>query len=99
MLTDRFETWPEQWERQGMEKGMRKGLEEGLQQGRQQTLRQERLLLLRQARKRFGNDVAARSEPLLDRVDDPQVLEDLAEALLDSSDAAAWLQALEQAAP
>ena len=95
MLTDRFETWPEKWERQGMEKGMRKGLEEGLQQ----ALRQERLLLLRQARKRFGNDVAARSAPLLARIDGPQALEDLAEALLDSSDAAAWLQALERAAP
>ena len=37
--------------------------------------------------------------PPLDRIDNAQALEDLAEALLDSTDGAAWLQALTQAAP
>jgi hypothetical protein len=74
--------------------GIRKGIQQGIQQG----LHRERLLLLRQTRKRIGAAVAEQSAPLLDRIDNPQVLEDLAEALLDTTDAAAWLQTLTQAA-
>lgn len=79
MVSERFETWTERWERQGMEKGMRKGLQQGL---------------LRQARKRFGAEVAERSVPLLARIDDPERLEDLGEALLDSADGEGWLRVL-----
>ena len=79
--------------------GIRKGIQQGIQQGVQQGLHRERLLLLRQTRKRFGAEVAEQSAPLLDGIDNAQALEDLAEALLDSSDGAAWLQALTQAAP
>ncbi len=74
--------------------GIRKGIQQGIQQG----LQRERLLLLRQTRKRFGAAVAEQSGPLLDRIDNAQALEDLAEALLDSADGAAWLQTLTQAA-
>lgn len=42
--------------------------------------------------------VAEQSTPLLDRIDNPQVLEYLVEALLDTTDGAAWLQTLTQAA-
>ncbi|MDX1607000.1 MAG: hypothetical protein R3202_12460, partial [Candidatus Competibacterales bacterium] len=67
---------------------------QGLQQGMQQGLASERQLLLRQVRKRFGAEVAEQSAPLLDCIDDPRRLEDLGEALLDSADGAAWLDAL-----
>jgi hypothetical protein len=69
----------------------------GIRKGIQQGLQRERLLLLRLAYKRFSPEVAEQSAPLLDRIDNAQALEDLAEALLDSTDGAAWLQALTQA--
>ena len=54
----------------------------------------ERQLLLCQVRKRFGPEVAAQSQPLLERITDAQLLEDLGESLLDSSDGATWLRIL-----
>jgi len=74
--------------------GIRKGVEQGMQQG----LEQERLLLLRQARKRFGAAVAERSAPLLSRIENARILEDLAEALLDASNGEGWLDAREKSA-
>jgi hypothetical protein len=85
-------------ERIGIRKGIQQGIQQGVQQGVQQGLQRERLLLLRQTRKRFGAEAAEQSTPLLDRIDNAQVLEDLAETLLDSSNGATWLQALTQAA-
>jgi hypothetical protein len=74
--------------------GIRKGIQQGIQQG----LEQERLLLLRMARKRFGPAVAEQSTPRLERIEDAQKLEDLAEVLLDAADGDAWLDALKRAA-
>jgi hypothetical protein len=65
--------------------GVRKGIQRGIGQG----LEQERLLLLRVARKRFAADVAEQSAPMLKRVASPRILEDLADALLDAADAEA----------
>ncbi len=70
----------------------------GIRKGIQQGLQRERLLLLRLVDKRFGPEVAEQSAPQLDQIDNAQVLEDLAEALLDSTDGAAWLQALTKTA-
>ena len=72
--------------------------EQWIQQGVQQGLAAEHQLLLRQARKRFGAQVAEQSQPLLERITDPQRLEDLGEQLLDSVDGDAWLQTLRNAA-
>ena len=76
-------------ERIGIRKGIEKGLKQGLQQGLQKGL-------LRQINKRFGAEVAERSEPLLARIDDPQCLEDLGEVLLDSINGESWLAALQE---
>lgn len=70
----------------------------GIRKGLQQGLAAERQLLLRQARKRFGAEVAEQSLSLLERIDDPQRLEELGEQLLDSADGDAWLQALRNVA-
>jgi len=78
--------------------GIRKGIQQGIEQGIQQGLQQERHLLLRLTRKRFGSEVADQSQPLLARIADAQTLEDLGEALLDSADDAAWLRILGKAA-
>ena len=53
---------------------------------------------MRQVRKRFGPAAVEQNQPLLQRVTDAQALEDLCEALLDSPDATAWLDALRKAA-
>jgi hypothetical protein len=50
------------------------------------------------ARKRFGPAVAEQSTPRLERIEDAQKLEDLAEVLLDAADGDAWLDALKRAA-
>ena len=52
---------------------------------------------MRLVRRRFGETVAANSAPLLARITDPTVLEDLGEALLDCADGAAWLARLDAA--
>ena len=79
------------------ERFIEQGKQKGIQQGIQQGLEQERLLLSRQARKRFGAEVADRSGPLLNRIESTGTLADLAEALLDAADGEAWLAALRQA--
>lgn len=79
------------------ERFIEQGKQKGIQQGIQQGLEQERLLLSRQARKRFGAEVADRSGPLLNRIESAGTLADLAEALLDAADGEAWLAALRQA--
>jgi len=84
-------------ERIGIRKGIQQGIRQGVQQGFQQGLEQERLLLLRMARKRFDADVADQAAPLLARIASPQIFADLAEVLLDAADSDAWLDALKQA--
>ena len=57
-------------------------------------LESERRLLGRQVRHRFGPDCAARSAPLLEALVEFSRFEELGEVLLDSPDAAAWLERL-----
>ena len=80
--------------RKGIAQGRAEGLEQGLEKGLEQGLERERQLLLRLIHKRFGPEVARQSEALLAGIADAQRLEDLVEALLDSADGTAWLQAL-----
>jgi hypothetical protein len=77
-------------ERIGIREGMAKGMAKGMAQG----MAHERQLLLRQVRKRFGAEVAGQSQPLLERITDAQLLEDLGEALLDSPEGVIWLRIL-----
>jgi hypothetical protein len=59
--------WTQQWK------------EEGLQEGLQQGLAAERALLLRLARKRFGEACAQALAPLLERRDNPEDLAEIGE--------------------
>ena len=83
-------TIAEQWVQEGLQRGLQQGLQQGLRQG----VDSERQLLLRMTRRRFGARAAERSQPLLARVGEPAVLEDLGELLLDCADGEAWLAAL-----
>jgi hypothetical protein len=69
--------------------GMRKGLEQGLES--------ERALLLRLARRRFGEAIAERASGLLVRIRSPEALEDLGEALLEDTNGEVWLAAVQRA--
>lgn len=60
------------------------------QEGRQEGLDSERRALRRLIRRRFGEAAVERSDPLLERIQQPAIFEDLIEAVLDCPDAAAW---------
>jgi predicted transposase YdaD len=100
MLADNVETWADTWKQQGREQGREQGLEQGREQGLEQGLEQgreaTRHLLLRQVRRRFGSEIAERSEPLLARISDLEQLEELGDQLLLSADGKVWLSELER---
>lgn len=71
MLAERVLEWTQQWK----EEGLREGRREGLQQG----LAAERALLLRQARRRFGDACAEALTPLLETREDTGELAEIGE--------------------
>ena len=81
MLAERVLEWHQQWKEEGLQEGRarRATRREGLQQGLQQGLAAERALLLRQARKRFGQPLAETLAPLLERCDNPEALAEVGE--------------------
>ena len=85
-------------ERIGIRKGIQEGIQQGIQQATREGLQRQRHMLTRQVQRQFGADVAQESGPVLARIDDPQRLDDLAEAVLDSADGEAWLSALRRVA-
>jgi hypothetical protein len=90
LLTDRVLDWTQQWKQEGRQEGRQEGLQQGL--------RSERRALLRLIRRRFGETAAAHSTPLLERIAQPPILEDLFELLLDCPDERIWLARLQAAA-
>ena len=88
MLAENTDSWADAWKREGMQQGR--------EQGRRQSTRH---LVIRLAGRRFGAAVATQAELLVSAIDDLQQLEELADLLLTSPDAAAWLLALRQALP
>ena len=75
MLAERAKEWTDQWFAEGLREGLERGRVEGLERGRVQGLEQGRRdMAIRQARLRFGDAVAERLSPLLDRITDPSVL-------------------------
>ena len=74
MLAERVMEWTQQWKEEG--------LQEGLQQGLRQGLAAERALLLRQARKRFGEACAQALAPLLETRENPEELAEVGEWLV-----------------
>ncbi len=79
MLAERVIEWTQQWK------------EEGLQEGLQQGLATERDLLLRLARKRFGDACAQALAPLLEPQDNPETLAQIGEWLVDDDTGEAFL--------
>ena len=67
MLAERAKEWTEQWFAEGLQEGLERGRVEGLEQG-------QRDMAVRLARLRFGDAVAERLSPVLDRIADPAAL-------------------------
>ena len=63
MLAETAKEWTEQWFAEGLQEGLQQGLEQG-----------RRDMAVRQARLRFGDAVAERLSPVLDRIADPAAL-------------------------
>ena len=75
MLAERAKEWTEQWFADGLREGLERGRVEGMERGRLQGMEQGRRdMAVRQARLRFGDAVAERLLPLLDRIADPAAL-------------------------
>ncbi len=74
--------------RRGIEQGIEKGIEKGIEQGRRE-------MLARMIEKRFGKRVARRAARKLERIQEIEELDGLAERLLDATDAASFLARLE----
>ena len=77
-LEERVAQWPKPWIQKGIEQGMEQGLEQGLEKG----LQRERALLRRLAALRFGADAAERASALLQRITDPDRLEEVGELIV-----------------
>jgi len=94
MLAERVIEWTQEWKEEGLREGRREGLQqgrqEGLQQGRQEGLQlglqqgliAERALLVRQARRRFGEVCAATLAPLLEIYQEPEALAEVGEWII-----------------
>lgn len=83
MLAERVKQWTEQWKQEGLEQGRREGRQEGLQQ--------ERLLLCRLTQRRFDAATAKQLAVLLQTVDNPDVLTEMGEYLIDATTGAELL--------
>jgi len=94
MLAERVKEWTRTWEQQGIEKGRQEGRREGRQAGK---LEAERAMLQRQARRRFGDECADRLESLLARIDDPALLLDLGDCLIEAGDAGDFMKRVVEA--
>ena len=83
---------------QGLEQGLTTGREQGLAAGREQGLERQRVMLLRQAARKFDADTAARLATSLATVDDPDRLAEIADHVIDSANGDELLSRLAGAA-
>ena len=79
MLAERMQEWIEEWLREGREQGREQGLELGLERGRAE----ERLLLCRQASRKFGAETGERLSGLLARLTDPDRLAEVGDWIIE----------------
>lgn len=74
----------------------RKGIRKGISLERQESLARERNLLRRQAAKQFDAKIADHLAVLLDRVDEPERLEDIGELIVSSKTGPQLLKRVEK---
>ena len=77
MLAETAKEWTEQWFAEGLQEGLQQGLEQG-----------RRDIVVRQARLRFGDAVADRLSPVLERITDPAALAEVGDWVIQCRDGA-----------
>ena len=83
MLAETLDEWAEEKFRLGRIEGMAHGRAEGMERGRAEGMERERALLLRQAQRRFGADVAKALSDLIEGVADPDRLAEVGDWVVD----------------
>ena len=84
--------------RRGIRRGVRQGKQQGIQQGVQQGIQQGELRLLRrQAARRFGEEAAAGLSELVGERSDPERIDSVTDALLESATADEFLDRVRRA--
>ena len=83
MLEETLDEWAEEKFRLGRVAGMEQGMEQGMARGRAEGIERERALLLRQANRRFGADIAEALSELIKGTDDPNRLMEVGDWVVD----------------
>ena len=71
------------WVAEGREQGLKEGVEQGIEQGIEQGRGDERRLLCRQAARKFTPETAPRLSVLLERLTDPESLEQVGDWIIE----------------
>ena len=88
MLAERVQEWIEQWIREGREQGLEQGHEQGLERGRAE----ERVLLCRQASRKFGAETGERLSGPLARLTGPEQLAEVGDWIIECGTGAELLE-------
>ena len=102
-LGERIDEYVEEKVRQGIAQGVAQRVAQGFAQGREEEreealereLRRDRVLLSRQAARKFGGETATRLEALLERIDDPERFVRIGEDVIDCATGAELLARVE----
>ena len=84
---------------QGIEQGIERGLEQGIEQGIQQVRGDERRLLCRQAARKFTPETGPRLSVLLERLTDPESLEQVGDWIIECETERELLACVQDAIP
>ena len=91
--------WAVRWYEDGLEDGREQGIQQGREQGIQQGRSQGQAHVVRQlVVRKFGAEAAGVLRDLLDRVTDPEIVEELAKAVVDSDNAEDFVEQVSRAA-
>jgi predicted transposase/invertase (TIGR01784 family) len=86
MLAQRVSEWTRQWKQQGWLEGLEKGMEKGMEA--------EKILLIRQIQRRFGQAIADTAKTILSSVMDTDTLEQIGDWIIDCNDGETFLSKL-----
>jgi len=89
----------EQGLKEGVEQGIERGLEKGLEQGIEQVRGEERRLLCRQAARKFTPETGPRLSVLLERLTDPESLEQVGDWIIECENERELLARVQDAIP